>query len=68
MDEFIKPTSEQTAWVFRCLLENMDAEGTYRHLIYEIMGYSEKDYHKLTDALVLNNILSLYKDKYIEEY
>ena len=29
--------------------------------------YNEKSYSLLTDALTLNNIMSLYKDKYLEE-
>jgi len=43
-----KPTAEQVAWVFAKILENKN--GSFRHLIYDVMGFQGKDYTKLYKA------------------
>lgn len=53
-----KPTVDQTAWVFKCLLGNFDKKGTYRHLIYNIMEYKPKDYANLLDGMTINNLMT----------
>jgi hypothetical protein len=53
-----KPTIEQVAWVFDCLAKNAQEQGTYRHLIYNIMGYGLEAYYPLIQGLYINNDLS----------
>jgi len=53
-----KPTAEQTAWVFKHVLENLMEGGTYRKLIYDRMGYDPKDYKELSDGMAISNLLS----------
>ena len=42
-----KPTIEQVAWVFDCLLESARVQGTYRYLIYDLMGFGNEAYEPL---------------------
>ncbi|MFO0934637.1 MAG: hypothetical protein U1E39_18270 [Planctomycetota bacterium] len=42
-----KPTVEQVAWVFRCLLANLETYQSFRGLIYETMGYDQRAYYPL---------------------
>lgn len=42
-----KPTVEQVAWVFRCLLANRETYQSFRGLIYETMGYDQRAYFPL---------------------
>jgi len=44
---FQPPTPEQTAWVFKQLLQHMNEGGTFRTLIYNKLGYAPKDYQTL---------------------
>jgi len=44
---FQPPTPEQTAWVFKQLLQHMNEGGTFRTLIYNKLGYSPKEYKTL---------------------
>ena len=41
---------EHVAWVAKCLVENMEIGGTFRHPIYDIMGYDYDAYCPLWDA------------------
>jgi hypothetical protein len=57
MNEFNKPTIEQVAWVAKCIVNNKD--GTFRHLIYDIMGYGTDAYFTLLGSglLEINNAM-----------
>jgi len=52
-----KPTAQQTAWVFKKLLEQIESKEleTYRYLIHDRMDYGQEDYFTLLDGLKLNN-------------
>jgi len=41
-----KPTAEQVAWVFAKLCEHAKEGGSYRSLIYDRMGLTEKHMHR----------------------
>jgi len=45
-----KPTIEQVAWVFEKIVENADVKGSYRHLIYDCMGFGPEAYAPLYRA------------------
>jgi hypothetical protein len=55
-----KPSIEQVAWVAKCINDNID--GTYRHLIYDIMGYGAEAYFPLIESGLLN-INNVMRDK-----
>jgi hypothetical protein len=42
-----KPTIEQVAWVFRNIVENGKEDGSFRHLIYDHMGFGPEAYKPL---------------------
>lgn len=42
-----KPTVEQVAWVFEKINECWKLDGTFRKLIYDIMGFEQSAYVKL---------------------
>ena len=42
-----KPTIEQVAWVFEKIVENANVKGSYRHLIYDCMGFDPEAYTPL---------------------
>lgn len=58
MSDFIKPTVEQVSWVFRNIIENA-GKGTFRYLIYDKMGFEEKDYYDLyvSGGMAINNAM-----------
>ena len=43
-------TVEQVAWVLRCLLENARERGTFRSLIYGVMGFGLDSHRPLVEA------------------
>jgi hypothetical protein len=51
-----KPTFEQIAWVFECLLANHAQRGTYRNLIYGLMGFGKEAYRPLLRGMEVNNL------------
>ena len=53
-----RPSVEDVAWVFQ-ILRDHGGRGTYRHLIYDCMGFEEEDYLPLYEAggMNLNNLL-----------
>ena len=55
-----KPTIEQVAWITKCICQNADEQGTFRHLIYDIMGYGGEAYQPLCEAglLRINNSMT----------
>jgi Zn-dependent alcohol dehydrogenase len=55
-----KPTIEQVAWIAKCICQNADERGTFRHLIYDIMGYGGEAYQPLCEAglLRINNSMT----------
>lgn len=42
-----RPTIEQTTWIFNHLHDHMREGGTFRHLIYDRMGYGPEAYNEL---------------------
>lgn len=56
-DNFIKPTAEQTAWVFEKLVEAYESPCSYRKLIYDRMEYKPEDYGTLMSGILINNLL-----------
>jgi hypothetical protein len=65
MSDMKKPDVEQVAWVFEKIIQNTkDCAGTFRYLIYDLMGFSEQDYEKLYRAggLAINNAMTNYWD------
>lgn len=57
-------TIEQVAWVLRCLTKNCEGEsGTFRNLIYDIMGFGDSAYEPLFVAggLEINNALRIHR-------
>jgi hypothetical protein len=58
-----KPTLEQIQWVFACVVQNGNEEGSYRHLL-EIMGVDQEPnaYQRLMCGLDVNNaMLACYR-------
>jgi hypothetical protein len=55
-----KPTVEQVAWVFNKICENA-GKGTFRYLIYDVMGFESKDYEILYRAggMSINNAMDI---------
>lgn len=41
---FIKPTPEQVAWVFKHLKNHFDEGGSFRYLIYDRLGFDKSEY------------------------
>ena len=56
-----RPSLEQVAWVFERIVENAKVGGSFRHLIYDLMGFDEDAYTKLYNAggMVITNFLNL---------
>lgn len=53
-----KPTPEQVAWVFEKIIENKNQNGSFRKLIYDLMGYNQSDYHILYQyGIAVNNMI-----------
>ena len=55
-------TSEQAAWVFKCIVENAKEGGTFRHLIYDKLGFGTDEYEELYMAggmAITNNLTAL---------
>lgn len=48
-----KPTIEQVAWVFKKIVEG--EHGTYRHLIYDKMGFDVDAYEPLLAGMAITN-------------
>lgn len=44
------PTVDQVAWVFEKIVENAKADGSFRHLIYDCMGFNAEAYDRLYKA------------------
>ncbi len=44
-----------TAWVFKHLLAHLKEPGSYRHLIYDRLGFDTDSYTALFDGLELSN-------------
>lgn len=63
-----RPTVEQVAWVFRKIMENAN-KGTFRYLIYDLMGFDESAYEPLylAGGMVITNALVLDDDKNKDE-
>lgn len=64
-----KPTLEQIAWVVKCLMQNWNDGGSYRHLL-EIMGVDGQPgaYEQILPALEINNCLVVdYERRHPEE-
>lgn len=58
-----RPSAEQVAWVFHHLNEHYAEGGSFRHLIYQRMGFDEKAYGVLMgQGLHLSNLLNCAKD------
>ena len=58
-----KPSPEQTAWVFKCILDNYG--GSFDELIYDIMEYEPSDYptlYKGGGMAITNNLHIGYCD------
>ena len=36
---FERPSLEQVEWVFKCVVGNAKVGGSFRHLIYDVMGF-----------------------------
>ena len=53
-----KPTPEQIAFVFACIMKNA-GRGTFRYLIYNLLGCNYKDYALLYEVggLTINNTM-----------
>jgi hypothetical protein len=58
-----KPTVEQVAWVFEMIAK--EPTGSFRYLIYDKMGFNEKNYLELYEAggMTISNAIFEYKDK-----
>jgi len=60
-----KPTPEQIAFVFACIMKNA-GKGTFRNLIYGLLGCDSRDYVMLQEAggLAINNVMfeAFYKE------
>jgi len=63
-----KPTIEQVAWIAKCICQNADERGTFRHLIYDIMGYGGEAYQPLCEAglLRINNSMTELTPEQVE--
>ncbi len=63
-----KPTIEQVAWIAKCICQNADEHGTFRHLIYDIMGYGGEAYQPLCEAglLRINNSMTELTPEQVE--
>ena len=63
-----KPTIEQVAWIAKCICQNADEQGTFRHLIYDIMGYGGEAYQPLCEAglLRINNSMTELTPEQVE--
>ena len=59
-----KPTVDQVSWVFRKIMENAN-KGTFRYLIYDLMGFDESAYEPLylAGGMAINNALVADDDK-----
>jgi len=59
-----KPTVEQVVWVFTKICENA-GKGTFRKLIYDVMGFESKDYESLYRAggMSINNAMDIAINK-----
>lgn len=58
-----RPSAGQVAWVFHHLNEHYDEGGSFRHLIYQRLGFDEKAYGVLMGTgLHLSNLLNCAKD------
>jgi hypothetical protein len=59
-----KPTVDQIAWVFECLMQSWNESGSYRYLL-EIMGVDNEPeaYEKLLAGLEINNALMLDRER-----
>jgi len=59
-----KPTIEQVAWVFQHILQNGIEGGSFRHLIYDRMGFGAEAYEPLYRAggMCITNKMS-YEDE-----
>ena len=54
-----RPTPEQVAWVFHHLNRHPEEGGSFRHLIYDRMGFDEAAYGVLMgQGLALSNLLN----------
>lgn len=55
-----KPTVDQVEWVFRKICENA-GKGSFRYLIYDVMGFGVEDYEKLYHAggMSINNAMDI---------
>lgn len=58
----MKPTIEQTAWVFENLKEYLHSNETYREFIYGRLGYETDAYIMLLDGLKIANEFSDLKE------
>jgi len=60
-----KPTPEQIAFVFACIMKNA-GRGSFRVLIYDLLGCNYKDYVLLLEAggQTINNVMfeAFYKE------
>lgn len=58
-----RPTAEQVAWVFRHLLDHFEDGGSFRHLIYDRLGFGPESYQTLYEAggMLLTNIAEQYR-------
>ena len=57
------PTPEQVAWVFHLLNQHSQEGGSFRHLIYERMGFDEAAYGVLMgQGMALSNLLNAARD------
>jgi hypothetical protein len=59
-----KPTVDQVAWVFEKIMANT-GKGTFRYLIYDLMGFTEDDYMALYQAggMAINNAMDIVYDE-----
>ena len=59
-----KPTAKQVAWVFRKICDHISSPGSFRKLIYDRMGFKEKDYVELMSAggMLISNLIFDYKE------
>jgi len=64
-----KPTLEQVAWVVEKIIENGCRGGTYRKLIYDIMGYGTEAYVALHPHLLeLNNFIYEHQKDFLRQF
>jgi len=68
--EFERPTIDQVKWVFDVLWKHAREGGSYRYLIYDLLGFAEDSgvYHELLDpGMALNNLFAEFENMQIRK-